>query len=65
VQGPLVLAFDGERKRRLHDGQAAQLSVGRTGPRVADIGAIMTAAAHRGLFVGQSRTRSESIGRTE
>jgi hypothetical protein len=56
IAGPVVLAFDGERKRRLHAGEHAVLSVRREGPRVVDIAAIMATAARRGLFVGQFGT---------
>lgn len=54
IEGPLVLAFDGERKRRLLEGQRAIVSVRRDGPRVVDVGAVMAAAAHHGWFVRQS-----------
>jgi ATP-NAD kinase N-terminal domain len=50
VHGPVLLAFDGERKRRLHEGERAILTVRADGPRVVDVGAVMAAAAHRGLF---------------
>jgi hypothetical protein len=36
VTGPVLLAFDGERKRRVYEGQAATLSVERDGPLVID-----------------------------
>ena len=51
VEGPTLLAFDGERKRRLHAGQRARLTVSRDGPRVVDVGSVMAAAADEGLFV--------------
>jgi hypothetical protein len=54
VAGPVLLAFDGERKRRLHEGERAVLTVRADGPRVVDIHAVMAAAAARGLFVRQS-----------
>jgi hypothetical protein len=53
VQGPVLLAFDGERKRRLHEGETAVFVVRRDGPRVIDVPAVMAAAAHQGVFVGQ------------
>jgi ATP-NAD kinase N-terminal domain len=54
VEGPVILAFDGERKRRLHEGEQATLTVRRDGPRVVDVGAVMVAAARLGVFVGNS-----------
>lgn len=54
VDGPVLLALDGERKRRLHDGERAILTVRRDGPRVVDLRAVMSAAADRGLFVKES-----------
>ena len=62
VHGPVLLAFDGERKRRLHDGETAVLRVLRDGPRVIDVRAVMAAAARAGLFVGQSSI-SECMGK--
>ena len=53
VEGPVLLAFDGERKRRLHEGETAVLEVRRDGPRVIDVRAVMVAAARQGVFVGQ------------
>lgn len=50
VRGPGVLAFDGERERRLRDGQAARLTVLRDGPRVIDVGRVLALAACRGIF---------------
>ena len=44
-----LLAFDGERKRRLHVGETATLRVVRDGPRVVDVRAVMTAAARAGV----------------
>jgi hypothetical protein len=54
VEGPVLLAFDGERKRRLREGERAVLTVRHDGPRVVRIDAVMAAASHRGLFVRQS-----------
>lgn len=54
VEGPVVLAFDGERKRRLGAAEWASLTVERRGPRVVDIDAVMQGAARQGCFVGQS-----------
>lgn len=41
VEGPGLLAFDGDRRRVLGDGQRAVLRVERTGPRVIDIGLLL------------------------
>ncbi len=49
--GPGVLAFDGDRERRLAPGQRARLVVLRVGPRVIDVGKALALAAARGLFV--------------
>jgi hypothetical protein len=57
VPGPVLLAFDGERKRRLQEGEMAVLTVRRDGPRVVDVRAVMAAAARRGVFVGESGIR--------
>jgi hypothetical protein len=54
VEGPVLLAFDGERKRRLHEGERAVLTIRADGPRVVDVAAVMAAAARAGLFVRQS-----------
>lgn len=50
VTGPGILAFDGERHRRLRPGQRARLRVERRGPRVIDVGVAMHLAAERGVF---------------
>ncbi len=50
VEGPGVLAFDGERERRLLPGQKAWLTVNRTGPRVIDVPLTLRRAAEMGLF---------------
>ncbi len=57
VAGPVLLAFDGERKRRLREGEVARLAVRRDGPRVVDVRAVMATAARRGVFVGESGIR--------
>jgi predicted polyphosphate/ATP-dependent NAD kinase len=51
VRGPGILAFDGERERRLRDGQESTLAVRRDGPRVIDVAKVLQVAACRGLFV--------------
>jgi hypothetical protein len=54
AEGPGVLAFDGDRERRLDNGEVATFTVRRDGPAVVDIEAVMRLAAERGLFVGRS-----------
>ena len=51
VVGPMVLAFDGERKRRLLPGDRAVLWVQRDGPRVIDVAAVMADAVASRRFV--------------
>lgn len=46
IEGPLLLAFDGERKRRIHAGQSATLTVRRDGPIVIDPHLVMAAGRH-------------------
>ena len=50
VDGPVLLAFDGERKRRLHAGARATLAVRRDGPRVVDVAAVMAGAVAHGAY---------------
>ena len=50
VEGPGVLAFDGERERRLMPGQRATLRLRRDGPRVVDAEQTLRIAASRGVF---------------
>ena len=50
VEGPGVLAFDGDRERTLVPGQKATLRVVRDGPRVVDVDRTLRLAAERGLF---------------
>jgi predicted polyphosphate/ATP-dependent NAD kinase len=51
VDGPGILAFDGERQRLLRAGERAVLRVRRDGPRVIDVGATLRLAAERASFV--------------
>ncbi len=51
VPGPVLLAFDGERKRRVHEGETVSMRVRRDGPRVIDVHQVMTRAAREGRFV--------------
>ncbi|MEO8694973.1 MAG: NAD(+)/NADH kinase [Acidimicrobiales bacterium] len=50
IDGPAILAFDGERKRRLLEGDRATLTIRRDGPRVIDVGKVMRFAARTGFF---------------
>lgn len=59
VEGPCLLAFDGERSRRLRAGQVASLRVVRDGPRVIDVGAVVHSGVQTGAFeirVGESNS---------
>lgn len=51
VEGPGILAFDGDRERILAPGQRATLRVTRRGPRVIDPRAALRLAAERGLML--------------
>ncbi|MFQ5697757.1 MAG: NAD(+)/NADH kinase [Myxococcota bacterium] len=57
VEGPGVLAFDGDRERKLASRQRARLRVERTGPRVIDVGRTLERAARDGLFLDRGRWR--------
>ncbi|TDJ10976.1 MAG: ATP-NAD kinase [Deltaproteobacteria bacterium] len=48
--GPGVIAFDGDRLRRLRPGERVRLRVERKGPWVIDVRQTLTAAAERGVF---------------
>ena len=50
VAGPCLLAFDGERSRRLRPGQTASMRVVRSGPQVIDVGAVVHSGALTGAF---------------
>lgn len=50
VAGPCLLAFDGERSRRLYPGQTASLRVVRGGPQVIDVGEVVHSGARTGAF---------------
>lgn len=54
VEGPGVLAFDGERERVLQSGQRAVLRIRRDGPRVIDVQQALQLAAVRGLFAAEA-----------
>ncbi len=51
INGPGVLAFDGERERVLARGQRARLSIHKDGPWVIDVVKTLGLAAQRGAFV--------------
>jgi hypothetical protein len=55
LRGPGVLAFDGDRERRLLDGQTATLRVERSGPRVFDVERTLRLGAERGAFLDRAR----------
>lgn len=55
LRGPGVLAFDGDRERRLLPGQAVRLRVERTGPFVIDVDRALRLAAERGAFLDRAR----------
>ncbi len=50
VEGPGVLAFDGERERSLKPAQKAYLSIDRSGPWVVNVEKTMHLAAEKGCF---------------
>lgn len=50
VEGPTILAFDGERKLELVGGQTAELWIDRDGPRVVDMEQAMSDAIGAGFF---------------
>jgi len=50
LEGPGVLAFDGERDRVLRDGTIAMVTVRRDGPAVIDVARTLTCAARHALF---------------
>ncbi len=51
LRGPGVLAFDGDRERRLLDGQEATLRVERSGPCVLDVERVLRLGSERGAFL--------------
>ena len=51
IQGPGVLALDGDRERQLEPGRRARLRVMRSGPHVIDTGRALARAARDGLFL--------------
>ena len=57
LHGPGVLAFDGDRERKLATGQRATLRVLRDGPHVIEVDRALRLAAERGAFVDRGRWR--------
>jgi len=57
VRGPGVLAFDGDRERKLAKGQRARLTVLRDGPFVIDVERALHLAAERGTYLDRARWR--------
>jgi hypothetical protein len=51
VEGPGLLAFDGDRERKLAPGRRAWLRVERDGPFVIDAETTLAAAARRGVYL--------------
>lgn len=50
IEGPGLLAFDGDRERMLAPGQIARLRVERDGPHMIDVGRALSLAAQRGSY---------------
>jgi hypothetical protein len=50
IEGPGLLAFDGDRERALAIGQKARVWVERSGPWVIDVPATLREAARRGSY---------------
>ena len=57
VRGPGVLAFDGDRERKLAAGQRARMRVLRDGPFVIDVDRALRLAAERGSFLDRKGWR--------
>ncbi len=51
MQGPGIIAFDGDRQRSLAPGEPVRLRVVRDGPRVVDERLALRAAAERGVYL--------------
>jgi hypothetical protein len=54
VEGPGVLAFDGDRERVIAPGQRALFCVSRDGPRRIDVDAVLARAARDGAFLDRA-----------
>ncbi len=57
IRGPGVLAFDGDRERKLGPGQRARVSIERDGPFVIDVERALQLAAERGSFLDRKGWR--------
>ncbi len=53
VEGPVLLAFDGERKRRLVEGAQATIQVKRDGPWLIDVAKVMKWATRSGIYLSK------------
>lgn len=53
IRGAGLLAFDGDRERKLRDGQRAAIRIERDGPFVIDPGRALRLAATRGVYVNR------------
>lgn len=62
MQGPGVIAFDGDRHRRLAPGERVTLRVLRDGPRVIDVRRALGLAAARGSFLERLHWHDEGPG---
>ena len=51
IEGPCLLAFDGDRTRALASGERAELWVERDGPWVIDAPSALRVAGERGVFI--------------
>lgn len=60
--GPGVVAFDGDRDRRIARGERVRLRVLRDGPRVIDVGRTLALAAERGSFLERLNWHDGSAG---
>lgn len=62
LEGPGVLAFDGDRERALAPGQRARLTLRRDGPRVIDVARALRLAAESGAFCERGHWRDPFDG---
>ena len=56
VEGPVLLAFDGERKRRLVEGAQATIQVKRDGTWFIDVAKVMKWATRSGIYLSEKNT---------
>jgi hypothetical protein len=62
IRGPGVIAFDGDRDRRLAADEGVSLTVLRDGPRVIDVARTLALAAERGSFLERLHWHDEHQG---